>query len=322
MTQQVIIVFGVEIRDYSWTKDVKPFVAQYCDVKAGSSDTFTYPKNATSSAVAYEIHIKFEFADFAAALDTADAIVMYNGHSRYGQGPSCGPANTPTLPDKKNYPVNPWGVHYRMGYDAVKAHCLEDIMHHSILPTEYDLPNGKSTFLPRALVKAAENANNVPPGADCLTSGAWRAFDSCQGGLAKKTTSRGDTPLQGRHYYAAIHGTGPSRWDVIDGPKDEFLSAVSVGSTDLDKTKLKCKLLIMAACSSRVHFLDALARQRDAEQSKCKFILANFLAWEVFPLVFLRQVLLRGLDPTTLDGMKTLVKKFNAEDGSGYVGLY
>lgn len=322
MTQQVIIVFGVEIRDYSWTKDVQPFVAQHCDAKPGSSDTFTYPKNATGSNVAYEIHIKFELAELAVALDTADAIAIYNGHSRYGQGPSCGPANTPTLPDKKNYPVNPWGVHYRMGYDAVKAHCLEDIMHHSTLPTEYDLPNGTATFLPEALVKAAEGARNVPKGADCFTSGAWRAFDSCQGGLAKKTTSRGDIPLKGRHYYAALHGQGPGQRETSDRPKDEFLSAVCVGSADLKLTKLLCKLLIMASCSSRVHFFDALDRQRKASGSDCKFIMTNFIASEVFPLVFLQQVLLKGLDPTTLDGMKTLVKKFNAEDGSGYVGLY
>ena len=311
MTQQIIILFGIQARDYH-ADDTDKLLKAHCDASAGSPNTFTFPKGAGSRA-RYEVQVKFELADFATALNTPDAVVIYEGHSRYGQGPAFGPAGIGEMPDAKKFPINPWGVHYRMGYDAADTKCIADLVQHSTQPAEFDLPAaGPSTFLSRGLSDAAARARDVKSKADCLTPGAWREFNTCQPGHAGARTARGDTPLNNRHFYAQIP----------EAQRYEFMTAVAAGAADLNKSTLAGKLLVMGSCSSHVHYFGPLDRRRQAVKSDCKFILTSQLCYADLATDVLTQVLIKGVDPTTPDGMKKLAKALNGADGSGLVGLY
>lgn len=320
MAQLIIVAFGIQFRDDDWPNSEKLLKAN-CDVKRGASNIYTFPKGAGAKAT-YEIRIVFDLADFAKAIDTPDAVVVYDGHSRYGQGPAFGPAGIDQMPDATTYPTNPWGIHYRMGYDATDTECMDDLMHHSVLPIEYNLTTAPPTaFLAGALSVAATyaqandkaiKAKKIKASAVCSTRGAWREFDTCWPKLAGTTTTRGDKPLKGRHFYARI--PKPSG--------DEFMAAVTVGSADLDKSPLPGRLLVMASCSSHVHFFQALDRRRKAVKSKCKFMLTGMVCTADLASVFLDLVLIKKLDPTSSKGMLELAKRLNGVSGSGIVGLY
>jgi hypothetical protein len=261
-------------------------------------------------------------ADFVKAVDTADAVVVYDGHSRYGQGPCFGPAGIAQMPDAKAFPTNPWNVTYKMGHDATDTECIADLTHHSILPTEYDLTTASPTaFLGTALKSAAAKAQandqdikakKIKAASICSTAGAWREFDSCFKKLAITATARGDKPLQGRHFYQRLPGK----------KTDEFIASVAVGSVDLDKSNLPSKLLIMGSCSSQKHFLAALDRRRKAAKSNCKFILTGEVCYADLATAFLKLILVTKVDPTTAKGMAKLAKSLNGESGSGGVGLF
>ena len=246
-------------------------------------------------------------AGLAAALDTADAFVVYEGHSRYGQGPAFGDPGIAHVPDKKTYPVNPWGVHFRMGYDATDTECIEDLVGHSVTPAEYDLTtSGAKAFLPRAL------------GCGC----------QCEGGAERHQgeEDQGECRLPHRRRVAAVQylqcraGGNDDRarrptaeWTpflraLVRKPADEFMTAVQVGSADIDKSSLTCKLLFMASCSSHVHFFQPLDRRRKAAKSTCKFLMTAEVCATWHATTFLEQVLIKGLDPMTASGMKALVK--------------
>jgi hypothetical protein len=310
VTQQIIVLFGIEIRD-GFSQDTEAFLKANCDAKTAASNTFTFPKGAGSKAD-YEVQVKYELADFVTALNTPGAVVVYSGHSRYGQGPAFGPAKIGEMPDVKKFPVNPWGVHYRMGYDATDTKCIADLMRHSTLPKEYDLPSAASSaFLGDGLSAAATTARTIPrPG--CRTSGAWREFNVCQSARSVTETARGDFPLLDRSYYSQTRESG----------RDEFTTAVTVGSADLDKSTLPGKLLVMGSCSSKVHFRAALDRRRQAAKSNCMFMLTAQVCYVDLAQEFLWQVLVNKLDPTTLVGMLKIVKQLNRLSGSGLVGLY
>lgn len=326
MAQTIIIGQGIEIRDVGQGTILQAFLNKQCDPKkipaaSGDANSWTFPKGAGAKAT-YEVQVVYEQTAFAKALNTADAFVVYEGHSRYGQGPSFGPAGTPKVPDKKTFPVNPWSIHFRMGYDATDTECIGDLVHHSVSPTEYDLTtSGAKAFLPGALVVAASNAQanqktikakKIKVGAVCGLRGAWRLFDTCQTKLATTATARGDQPLKARHFYAQL----PRK------PEDEFLTAVHVGSADLDKSSLKCPLLFMASCSSHVHFYKPLDKRRKVVKSKIKFLMTGQVCAASHATTFLEQVMVKGHDPLTKKGMKALLKALNGVSQSGIVGIY
>src|SRR6266699_2733284 len=183
MVQKIIVAAGIEIRDFQGSV-LLAFLNANAD--AGKGSVWTHPKGSGGKA-AREVHVVFTTAEFATALDTEDAFVIYEGHSRYGQGPAFGPASTPHVPDKKTFPLNPWGIHFRMGYDATDTECVGDLLEHSVVPTEYDLPGSPSkAFLPLALEKAAADAKEVESKrkagrlkksqlkAPCSVRGSWR----------------------------------------------------------------------------------------------------------------------------------------------------
>ncbi len=326
MAQTIIIAQGIEIRDVGQGTILQAFLKKQCDPKkspaaTGGANSWTFPKGAAAKAT-HEVQVVYEQTAFAKALDTADAFVVYEGHSRYGQGPAFGPAGTPKVPDKKTFPVNPWSIHFRMGYDATDTECIGDLVHHSVLPAEYDLTtSGAKAFLPSALVAAAGNAQakqkamkakKVKASAVCGLGGAWRLFDTCQTALSGTTTARGDQPLKGRHFYARL----PQK------PDDEFLTAVQVGSADLDKSSLKCPLLFMASCSSHVHFYKPLDKRRKAVKSASRFLMTGQVCATSHATTFLEQVMVKSHDPLTKKGMKALLKALNGVSQSGIVGIY
>ncbi len=319
MKQVIIIAQGIEIRDVGQGIQLQDFLKAQCDLQKGA--LWTYPKGAKGNHT-HEVRVVYDMTEFTKALDTPDIFVVYEGHSRYGQGPAFGPANTPKVPDKKTFPINPWGVHFRMGYDATDTECVGDLIHHSVIPMEYDiLTSSTKAFLPGKLAEASRNAKTqqkaiatkkIKTKAICGTRGAWRLFDSCHPALAVTTTSRGDQPLKSRHYFERLS----------QKPNDEYLTAVKVGSADLDKSSLKCKLLFMASCSSHVHFYKPLNIRRKAIKSACKFLLTAQVCATTHAKTFLEQVLVKGRDPTTQKGMKMLLKALNGVSQSGIVGIY
>lgn len=320
MAQIIIIAEGVEIRDFQGSA-LTPFLNTNCDAKAGATSTFTYPKGAGAKAT-HEVRLVFTMAELATAIDTKDAFVVYEGHSRYGQGPAFGPPNTPHVPDIRAFPTNPWGVHFRMGFDATDTECIGDLMEHSVKPTEFDLTAAAAAaFLPGALVRAARNAQaqakamkgkTMTAAAICSTGGAWRLFNTCWPKLATAATARGEKPLDGRHYFERI----PRK------KADEFTTSVQVGSADLNKSTLPIKLLFMASCSSQVHFLKALDRQRKASKSNCKFLLTGDVCATDHATNFVTQLLVKGIDPMTAKGMTKLVKALNGVSDSGRVSVF
>jgi hypothetical protein len=319
MPRVIIIAQGIEIRDAGQGYWLQHFLKAQCDPQGGG--VWTYPKGPKAKAT-HKVMVVYDMAAFTKALDTADTFVVYEGHSRYGQGPAFGPANTPKVPDKKAFPTNPWGVHYRMGYDATDTEAMDDLIDHSVVPGEYDLvAAGAKAFLPTALENASAKAKarakhikakKVKAKAVCGLSGAWRSFSSCAPALATTKTARGDEPLKGRHYYARL----------VKKPRDEFMVSVGVGSADLDKSNLRCKVLFMASCSSKVHFYRPLARRRRAVKSTCKFILTGQVCATSHGKHFLEQVLVKGHDPTTKAWMTKIVKALNGVVDAGLVGDY
>jgi hypothetical protein len=314
--QKIIVAAGVEIRDFQG----KTLLAYLnTDADAGKGSTWTFPKGAAAGKATYVVEVVYTMPEFAKALDTDDAIVIYEGHSRYGQGPAFGDMGVPHVPDKKTYPVNPWGVHYRMGYDATDTECIDDLVAHSVTPAEYDLTTPpKMAFLPKALVTAAANAKTAEAALKkakgkrrCTTKGAWREFDVCQKKLAATKTARGDEPLKGRHFYAHL----------VKKPADEFMTSVTVGSADLDKASLKCKVLFMASCSSHEHYFEPLDKRRTAVKSKCKFYMTAYVCSAYHGRNFIRE-LFGGTDPLSKKGSKAMLKALNGETDSGVVGFY
>lgn len=316
MAYQVIVVaLGIEIRDSA--SGLRKFLQDNCTqlpLPPAPSETqsWQYPKRSQGQAT-HEIRVVFEMSEFTAALDAPDAFVVYEGHSRYGQGPAFGPAHTPHVPSVTAFPANPWGVHFRMGYLATDTDAVDDLVGHSVTPAEYDLgtadPNG---FLPGALATAIRGAKKAAAQGKakkpCSVSGAWRSIDVCKPALAARTTARGDVPLKGRHYYREYGG--------------DLQTAVHVGSGDLDKTKLACRVLFMASCSSEVHFRAALVRHRKKVGSACTFMLTSYVCSSEASVPFLRSVLLKKQDPRTPQGMKAILKAVNSERDSGAVGAY
>jgi hypothetical protein len=320
MAQKIILAAGLEIRD-SQGQQMLAYLAR--EAQPGAADTWTYPKGPVAKAK-FVIKVVYTMVEFRSALDEPGAWVVYEGHSRYGQGPAFGPAQITHCPPTSSFPVNPWGVHFRMGYDAVESECMGDIIEHAVNPTEFDLlavPKGAS--LPDGLKDAAAYAQAIESRrkkgrltrterkTPCAIAGAWRDLKTCFAKVAAEKTCRGDTPLDGRHYFKRI----PAR------PKDEFLTTVKAGHADLDASSLKCAVFFMPSCSSKVHYRKTLLERRKAAKSTCKIYLTSSVPLANHAVNFLK-VVFAGHDPTTAKGSKAFLKVVNGEKQSGRVRLY
>lgn len=324
MAQKIIVAAGIEIRDYQG-KELERYLNANAD--KGKGNIWTYPKGAKTPS--HEVTLVFTAAELKTALDTDGAWVIYEGHSRYGQGPAFGDAGIAKVPDKAKYPTNPWGVHFRMGYDATDTEAIDDLVEHSVVPAEYDLLASTATaFLPKALETAVKNAQGVEAlrkkgkltaqqkAAPCSIPGAWRSFDACWKDVAAIKTARGDEPLKGRHYYARKPNVNKGK-----KPPDEFLVSVKVGSADLDKVNLKCAVLFMASCSSHEHYFEPLTKRRKDAGSKCKFYMTAHICSAYHGRNFISEAF-KGTDPASDKGAKAFLKTLNGEADSGSVGFY
>jgi hypothetical protein len=318
MVRKIIVASGVGLRDNRQGQQLIGFLNDNADFnKKTKSLVWTYPKGS-GAKVKFEVSVVFTAEEFAKALDTVDAYVVYSGHSRLGQGPAFGPAGTPDVPDKKD--ANPWGVHFRMGYDATYSEAIGDLLQHSVTPEEYDLTKAPDdAFLPKSLrsavpwvkevedrlkkrVKLSKNGLKDP----CTIQGSWRAFDTCQAALAKTVTARKDMPLAGRHYY---NGSAT--------PKDFYVS-VKVGSADLAAVSLKCALLFMASCSAFDHYYEPLKRRRQEAKSSCKFMLMQDSSTASHARNFL-DLIFRGFDPLSEAGLIAVLDGLHGYPGAGMI---
>ena len=325
MPTKIFLAYGLHFRDTDWL-DAFELLVDRCDEIAGEQDAFVFPSG--SKKPKYEIRALFDKAGFAKALDEKDAVVVFDGDSRLGQGPSFGAERVGRVPDKNAFPANPWGGHYRMGYDAVETYAHADLLEHSVLPDEWDLSQiPVKAFIPVSLVyaagkvQAAEKSfrtNRANAVARCRTEGAWRRFADCYRKLEQTTTARGEQPLLGRHYHRSEREAGLGMEEV----QDDFATPVKVGSSDLDKSRLAGKLLVMASCSSHFHFFAPLDRRRKAVGSRCRFLLTAHVCTANLPVAFLENVLQHGMDPTTDAGMKALADALSGVPGSGAVQVY
>jgi hypothetical protein len=326
----VIVASGVELRDTLQGVSLVSYLNSNADFDKKTS-VWTFPKGVGAKAK-YEVTVVFTSAELAAALDTLDAFVVYSGHSRYGQGPAFGPSGTPHVPDKKTFAVNPWGVHFRMGYDATDTEAVGDLMEHSVTPVEFDLTAASAkAFLPKALVSAAAKVQAVEANRkkgklskaqianSCSIAGSWRQFNTCYAKLAQTKTARGDQPLAGRHYYAYMPNYERSKANPKG--RDEFFAAVTVGSADLDMSSLKCKLFFMASCSSHEHFYQPLNRRRKATKSPCKFLLTLYVNSASHARNFI-DLIFKGYDPLSRKGSKLVAKLLSGYKDSGQVDFY
>ena len=331
MVQKIIIAYGLEIRDTKQHADCLAFLKKYCSPKKNVLSVWTFPQDVIGSRITHEIQLVYTAVEFAVALNTPDIFVVYEGHSRYGQGPTFGKPQTPHVPDKQLYPVNPWGVHFRMGYDATDTECISDLLEHSVIPQEYDITNpGKNDLLPSALHEASKVAKakqkhletkKIKASAICSHNKSWHLYNTCLPKRANITTARGDTPLHHRHYYQQFIKIEKDPNTKQLNRKIEYATAVAVGSTDLNKSSLKCKILYMASCSSYVHFYNPLKKQRKAVKSNCLFLLNSRVSSASNAANFLEAVI-KGFNPSNAHSMKRLVKILNGFSESGLVGWY
>ncbi|WP_294258963.1 hypothetical protein [uncultured Sphingomonas sp.] len=296
----IIIAYGCEIRDTGNERDV----VAYLNANADSAGTgkWTYPKGAKT----HTVRLVYTKSEFAAALDKSGAVVVYDGHSRIGQGPVFGPARTPTCPGITAFPTNPWDDNFRMGWDFAAIDCIGDIMHHGINPAEFRLPTSvKGVFASKGLLKIVEDAI-AAKSTRCGTPKAWRSLSACFPREAARVNCRGGSPLAGRHYYRARKGG------------TDFDTLVKVGDADLKKQKLACAVLFMNSCSSKRHFLGALRRRKAAAKSKCMFYVTGDSCSANTTLLFLKAVL-AGTDVSKQS--KAILKVMNGLAGSGFISL-
>ncbi|MCU1230971.1 MAG: hypothetical protein JWO97_3855 [Acidobacteria bacterium] len=302
----IIIAFGVEFRDRSHVTGVRDWLNTNATV--AGADRWRYARGRRS----FEIRITFAKADFIAALNVRDAFVIYDGHARYGQGPAfTTTANVRPCSPPAAMPVNPFGDHVRMGFDAVSVPCGEEIFGHCTNPAEYPEVPPRGAFLERSVRRMIARAAAARPG--CAVSHARRSLNSCVPAVAATRNERGEQSLLTRHYYsqhAYVRPPAPVGWPT---PQFDFDTLVTVGAADLDASTLACSVLFLNSCSSAPHFLEPLRRKKRAVRSGCVF----YLTWrEAYPaasratLTFLQNALLR-LDPTSRRGAASLNRRMN-----------
>ena len=296
-TVPVIVAFGCEFRDLPHRTDLESWLTKL----AGAPKTpnrWTYKKGSK----VFDIQVVFTRAEFIAALNTKGAIVIYDGHARRGQGPVfTATAGMGDCPPVASFPTNPWEEHVRIGYDAVKLPCIEDIVAHCINPTEYPHASPpKGDFVAPAVEKMLDKARKA--GSACNTVAAKRSLAACHPTVANQKNGRGAQTLLKRHYWRAEPGL------------KEFQTIVSAGSADLAATKLPCSVLFLNSCSSAVHYLTSLQRRKKATGSDCVL----YLTWRTAYMsssratnIFMEELLVKGTNPRKRAGRKRLLKLMN-----------
>jgi hypothetical protein len=313
----IIVAFGIEFRDYVHRRDLETYLGKLA--KKGADGVYHYKKGSRE----YAIQLVFSKKAFLQALDTPDAIVIYDGHSRFGQGPAfVEKAGVGACPSKQDFPQNPWGDHVRMGWDVVLVTMHEEILHHCTDPKEYataDTP----TFAPAAVRYFARKARENKPNCKSRKVSKRKLLD-CFPDEARVKNGRGDQTLLKRSFW------------YTTARDSDFFTLVEGGSADLRKSSLKCQVLFMNSCSSAEHYFCSLSARKRETKSKCVFYLTQRLAFMGLARttnIFIDLILQKGVDPTNRKGAKQLVKTMNAvnprvlkehkiPDASGLIDFY
>jgi|GEM_PF-2083174 len=290
--RELIAAFGVELTGKDF---VSPILERYLDdlVKRGQA-TRTRPEfeyEYVTPKWTYVIRIVFSKQEFLEAIDTPNAIVIYIGHARWGQGPVFDPLRSITqnnkCPDKELYRgVNPWENHVRMGWDVASTACIEDILEHCTNPKSF-------TELIAPFFTYYEH--------DKRFREAKKSKKSLHKPLPKEVADRenemGGKTLRGRHYWTTGRST--------DGKLD-YMTFVVAGNDDLRRLNLSCSALFICSCSSLPRYYCALLNRKLDTNSECVFYLTEQTSYPtvsqaVNNFVFL--VLEMGYEPThKLDG--------------------
>jgi hypothetical protein len=287
------------------------------DVSGRSITLFDMPPGTTpryykyrSEDRSFDIWIVFDKESFLEALDIPGVYVIYDGHSRYGQGPCFDPLGAITesnyCPDLDAYKDNnPWGDNVRMslgreGKGFVVTPCIEDILSHCTNPLEKETRgqvfhcrgrrgcrhHPQSRLIKKRLLASCcpdvENLKNVWGDKTLLGRHFWRT----------RLCPVEDVNLPTAHLPSAITGQRESYYT-------EFMTRVEVGNEDLSVSDLKCSVLFMNSCRSKIHFFPALRKQSIEKRSKCVFYLTYRLVYAHAEntKVFVKSVL-EGCDPT------------------------
>jgi hypothetical protein len=157
-------------------------------------------------------------------------------------------------------------------------------------------------------LSAAERKNS------CLIGYSWRPLELCKPDEVEKESARPSKPLKGRHYYDQI----VVKDDPPGKPHPDYLTSVVAGHADLDQITLRCALLFMASCFSRMHFREALVRHRKKQRSKCWFYLTCKISLASLAAKFVDEVF-NGTDPLTVPGSKRMGRALNGKKYHGTV---
>ena len=301
MARSVVVAFGVQIRDGSTHRSLVDHLNSVA--KSTGTGTWDFPPKGT---VTHTVSIVYTKAEFLASLDSTDAYVVYDGHSRIGQGPAFGPASTPECPDAAKYPNNPWGDNVLMGHHAVSVEMREDILQHGIDPPEYPVlsPIDPTHLLSSGVRDVITRAQKITK-PKCNTTHAWRTLTVCDPTLAGTANCRKAKTLATRHYYRRRKAP-------------EYDTLVLRGNSDLTPRKLACAVLFMNSCSSAEHYRDPLEAQRTAVKSACSFYFTQHVCSGPQTLTFVKLVL-AGVDPVSTTGSARYVKDMNGIHGSGQI---
>jgi len=302
----VLVAFGCQVRDWSTHEDFLTFL----NGKARPSGPAAWSFEGSRGEQRLEVQLLYTKDEFTAALDTPNAVVIYDGHSRYGRGPVFADAKVRESPDPATYPINPWDDHFRMGYDVVAIPCAEDILQHSTNPDEYlgGIDLKKLFASPDSKDKLAKSGGKH----DCRDRYGYRRLADCDPVLADALNGRGQHSLMGRHFWYTI-------WSG-DLERTDYMTFVNTGHRELDRVALNCDVLFMNSCYSKQHFYEALVKRKKATGSNCVFYLTNATCSAPTTRVFV-DLLFRGYDPKDAHNRfaKDLTSLYPA---SGRVGFY
>ena len=293
----VVIAIGAEVRDWSYTSALIKLLDSKAVKVTGKPNQWTF--KVPGKKRTYHFRIVYTKEAFRKALDRKNAYVIYDGHSRYGQGPAFSDANLTHCPSKASYPVNPWEDTFKMGWDTIKVPCIDDIFDHCTNPKEYPYSKPPNNFFAKRSVK---RILKIAKGRSsrCNQSGyAKRRLRACHPQTAQRVNGRGEKSLFDRHDWKK--------------KGKEFYTLIQVGRKDLNSVSLKCKVLFMNSCESKGHFYYALKRRKRRKKSTCSFYMTQRVCSAATTEIFVK-LLMKGYRPVGRKGSRRFLKAMGVKD--------
>ncbi|MFX1369645.1 MAG: hypothetical protein ACFFAY_13700, partial [Promethearchaeota archaeon] len=276
---KIRVAYGIQSRDYRYVGLLIEFLRNLKNVKKKGTYQFEYEANGKM----YDIQVLFSKSGFLEALDEPGAIVIYEGHSRYGQGPAfVEKVNVGVCPGADEFPKNPWEDHVRMGWDVVRTASIMDIHRHGTNPREYSSKKKSDWISARTkyMIDKASKNENQRIRCDAERTIKKRGFNECYPSIEKLSNCRGVKSLVGRSFWELKHRTQLDK-EMFEGSQAiqdidrEFFTLVKGGRSDLLNSKLECSVLFLKSCKSIEHFYCALRHKRKEVQKSCVFYLTK-----------------------------------------------